>query len=192
MQAIELFYPNWRELNIHESSPIERGASVKINKGCKNYTASQFFPNQLFGELVNQVRNEDLENQKFENEVFDLVITQDVFEHLNQPEKAFAEIHRTLKKGGSHILTVPIENRFDQTVRWAEYDTKGNLIFLFAPEYHGNPVNDEGSPVFWHYGYDIVAMIEKSTGVKPYIQTWEDRDNGIEGLLNEIIVIKKA
>lgn len=192
MQAIERFYPNWKDLNIHESSPIDRGASVKISKGCKNYTASQFFPNQPFGELVNDVRNEDLENQKFENEVFDLVITQDVFEHLNQPEKAFAEIHRTLKKGGAHILTVPIENRFDPTVRWAEFDSKGNLNFLFTPEYHGNPVNDEGSPVFWHYGYDIVDMIEKSTAVKPYIQTWEDRDNGIEGLLNEIIVIKKG
>ncbi|MCP9761584.1 methyltransferase domain-containing protein [Lacihabitans soyangensis] len=192
MQAIERFYPNWRNLNIHESSPIERGASVKINKGNKNYTASQFFPNHPFGELVNGVRNENLENQKFQKEVFDLVITQDVFEHLNQPEKAFAEIHRTLKKGGAHILTVPIENRFDPTVRWAELDSKGNLIFLFTPEYHGNPVNEEGSPVFWHYGYDIVEMIEKSTGVKPYIQTWEDRDNGIEGLLNEIIVIKKV
>ena len=146
-------------------------ASVKIRKGSKNYTSSQFFPNHPFGELVNRVRNEDLKNQKFENEVFDLVITQDVFEHLNKPTKAFAEIHRTLQKGGARILTEPIENRFDSTVRWAEFDSTGNLNFLFTPEYHGNPVNDEGSPVFWHYGYDIADMIEKSMGVKPYIQT---------------------
>ncbi len=192
MQAIGRFYPNWKDLNIHESSPINRGASVKISKGCKNYLVSQFFPNQPFGEMVKNVRNEDLENQKFENATFDLVITQDVFEHLNEPSKAFAEIHRTLKKGGAHILTVPIENRFDSTVRWAKFNAEGKVTFLFTPEYHGNPVDNDGSPVFWHYGYDIVEMIEKSTGTKPYIQTWEDRDNGIEGLLNEIIVIKKV
>ncbi len=191
MQAIEQFYPNWRELSIHESSPIERGVSLKIRKGSLNYTASQFFPNHPFGELVGNVRNENLENQKFENEIFDLVITQDVFEHLNDPQKAFSEIHRTLKKGGTHILTVPIENKFSPTIRWAKIGSNGNVEFLFNPEYHRNPVNEEGSPVFWHYGYDLVNMIEKSTGVKPYIQTWEDRENGIEGLLNEVIMIIK-
>ena len=192
MQAVELFYPNWKDLSIHESSPIDRGASLKISKGCKNYIASQFFPNLPFGEMVGNAKNEDLENQTFDDETFDLVITQDIFEHLNQPEKAFAEIFRTLKKGGACILTVPIENRFNPTIRWAKFNTLGKIEFLFTPEYHGNPVDEGGSPVFWHYGYDIVEMIEKSTGIKPYIQTWEDRDNGIEGLLNEIIVIRKG
>jgi hypothetical protein len=70
-----------------------------------------------------------------------------------------------------HILTVPIENRFDPTVRWAELDKNGNVNFLHQPEYHGNPVDKNGSPVFWHYGYDIAERITKNVGVVPYIQT---------------------
>jgi SAM-dependent methyltransferase len=191
MQAIERYYPNWREIKIHESSPIQKGASLKIKRGAKSYMESQYFPNQVLGTIIEGFRNEDLENQTFEDESFDLVITQDVFEHLYYPEKAFAEIHRTLRKGGSHILTVPIENKFNPTVKWAELNKDGNNVFLQKPEFHGNPVNDEGSAVTWHWGYDIVNVIEKSTGVKPHIETWEDSDNGIKAELIEVIVIKK-
>jgi hypothetical protein len=35
MYCIEKFYPNWRELNIHESSPANRGASLKLKNNCK-------------------------------------------------------------------------------------------------------------------------------------------------------------
>ena len=42
----------------------------------------------------------------FENESFDLFITQDVFEHVMTPNKAFKEIERVLKPGGAHVFTV--------------------------------------------------------------------------------------
>lgn len=38
-----------------------------------------------------------------EDESFDLVISQDVFEHLFNPELAFAEVARTLELGGAHL-----------------------------------------------------------------------------------------
>jgi len=40
---------------------------------------------------------------------FDLVITQDFFEHVLRPAKAFAEIARTLKPGGALIYAVPYD-----------------------------------------------------------------------------------
>ena len=42
----------------------------------------------------------------FQNESFDLFITQDVFEHVMEPNKAFKEIERVLKPGGAHVFTV--------------------------------------------------------------------------------------
>jgi hypothetical protein len=71
MQAINKFCPDCPNSKIHESSPINRGASARIMKFAKNYTAMQFFPGQEFGSTINGVRNEDLENQTFENKVFD-------------------------------------------------------------------------------------------------------------------------
>ncbi len=48
--------------------------------------------------MVDDHYNEDLENQTFQNESFDIVITQDVMEHIYDPGKAFAEVARTFKK----------------------------------------------------------------------------------------------
>ena len=107
MMIVEKYCPNWRDLHIHESSPVNRGASMKLMKGAKNYIASQYNPNMPFGTLTGNYINQDLEHQTFNDETFDLVITQDVMEHLYEPDKAFAEIARTLKKGGVHIFTPP-------------------------------------------------------------------------------------
>lgn len=43
MQVIEQFYPNWRDLNIHETSPGDRGASLRLSQDCKSYVPTQFF-----------------------------------------------------------------------------------------------------------------------------------------------------
>jgi hypothetical protein len=88
MATIEKYYPNWKDIKIHESSPIKRGASVKLRKYSTNYLASQYYPTKEFGSIIDGFKNEDLENQTFADESFDLVITSDVMEHLYNPEKA--------------------------------------------------------------------------------------------------------
>jgi hypothetical protein len=42
MHGIQTRYPNWRDLSIHESSPLNRGASVKVAHQCRSYAASQY------------------------------------------------------------------------------------------------------------------------------------------------------
>jgi SAM-dependent methyltransferase len=121
MTVIEKFCPDWRKLEIHESSPINRGASIKLKNECENYTQSQFWPDKKFGEVYNGFYNIDLENQNFKKNSFDLIVTQDVFEHLYRPDKACKEIHRTLKKGGMHICTIPMVNK-DKPTEMVSYE----------------------------------------------------------------------
>lgn len=101
--------PDWQNKNIHESSP-GGGATYKLfRKVCSNYTYSYFYEDKMPGEVLGeQCSNQNLESMTFEDESFDIVITQDVFEHINNPFKAFKEIERVLKPGGFHIFTVPI------------------------------------------------------------------------------------
>src|SRR5262245_55341473 len=49
--TIEKYYPNWRELEIHESSPAARGASLKLRAGAKCYTETQYDPMLGFGKI---------------------------------------------------------------------------------------------------------------------------------------------
>ncbi len=191
MFVLENNYPNWKNLKIHESSPGSRGASAKIKKDCLNYAASQFFPEEKLGINIRSFRNEDLEDQTFEDETFDIVITQDVMEHVYHPEKAFAEIARTLKKGGAHIFTVPIINRHNKTEIWAKLDSNGNTVFLDEPEYHGNPITSQGSPVTMHWGFDIVDFIKESSGLETQIVHLDYLQLGIRADFIEVLISKK-
>jgi len=191
MITLEANFPEWKTMYIHESSPGNRGGSIILKKYGEHYTPSQFYPNKEFGTLVNGFRNENLEKQTFNDEVFDLVITQDVMEHIYHPEKAFKEIARTLKPGGAYVFTVPIVNKHKETEVWATLGKNGEPVFLKTPEYHGNPVDAKGSPVTMHWGYDIVDFIKTSSGMESKIIAYYDKKHGIMGEYNEVVISYK-
>jgi SAM-dependent methyltransferase len=192
MLVIEKYYPNWKDLYIHESSPSNRGTSIKLKENCYNYTPTQYLPDKPLGVVVNGYKNENLESLTFDDESFDLVITQDVMEHIYYPDKAFKEIARTLKKGGAHIFTVPIINKFNKTEIWALKDDNSQPIFLVNPEYHGNPIDPKGSPVTMHWGFDIINYIKENSGLDTVIEHIDDLNYGIRAEYIEVLVsIKK-
>lgn len=191
MHVIESNYPDWKDLYIHESSPEQRGASIKLKNYCKNYISSQYYNDSEPGKLINGHYNENLENQSFDNESFDIVISQDVMEHVLNPEKAFLEIARTLKPGGAHIFTVPLVNKHKPSEKWAELDSEGKLVFLNEPEYHGNPIDPQGSPVTMHWGFDIIEHIKKFSGLNSEIIHIDNLELGIRAEYIEVIISRK-
>lgn len=190
MSVIESFYPNWRELTIHESSPMDRGASVKLKNACKNYIPSQFWPEREFGKFYEGFYNINLEKEHFNENIFDLVITQDVFEHLYHPNEACKQIYRTLKKGGAHICTIPMVNKNKPTEKWSIIEND-EVIWLKEPEYHGNPVDENGSPVSFHYGYDLCFLVQKWSKLNCMMVSIDDISHGIRAEYNEVIVMRK-
>lgn len=190
MKVIQDYYPNWRELNIHESSPANRGTSLKLKNECSNYQSSQYYPNKKFGTLVSGHRNENLETQTFENEQFDLVITQDVIEHVFNRDKVFKEIARTLKPNGAHIFTVPLVNKNNKSECRATLNNN-EIIYIKDAQYHGNPVDSKGSLVTFDWGYDISEYIFISSNMYSTIIKNIDRSLGIDGEYIEVIITHK-
>jgi SAM-dependent methyltransferase len=191
MLTIEKHYPNWKNLKIHETSPGNRGASLKLKSSCNFYTPTQYFPNEIQGIKRNGFRNENLENLTFSDESFDLVVSQDVMEHIYNPDKAFSEIARTLRTGGAHIFSVPIVNKFKPSEIWASLGENDEPVFNDKPEYHGNPIDPKGSPVTMHWGYDIVDYIKKTSQLETIIEYIDDLNYGIRAEYIEILVSKK-
>jgi SAM-dependent methyltransferase len=191
MAVMQRTYPNWRQLKVHESSPIQRGVSLKLSRECRDYISTQYFPHQAPGALVDGVRCENLEALTFSDGSIDLHVTQDVLEHIPRPDKAFAEIARTLKPGGAHIFTVPIVNRSTESAMRISIDERGEVTHLAPPEYHGNPVDDKGSLVTVDWGFDIVDRISAVCGLKTEIHQLDDLSMGIRAELIEVLVTRK-
>jgi SAM-dependent methyltransferase len=191
MLTIEEFFPNWRKLIIHESSPRFRGVSKRLLQECSNYIPSQYFNDQKPGSVVEGFRTENLEALTFDDNSIDLHITQDVLEHVFHPSKAFKEIARTLKPGGAHIFTVPIVNRYNQSKLRARLDEKGQIVHIESPVYHGNPISDEGSLVTTDWGFDICQHIFESCGLFTEIIYIDDLSKGIRAELIEVLVTVK-
>ena len=191
MYCIERFFPRWREAALHETSPVPRGASRRLRLEAPGYVASQRFPDTPLGTLREGVRCEDLEALTFGDESFDLHVSQDVMEHVFEPERAFREIARTLKAGGAHVFTTPLVNRSDPTERVARRAADGRVEHLGPPEYHGNPISEEGSLVTTRWGYDITRLIWTWTGDFTEMLFLDSLDLGIRAELIEVLITRK-
>lgn len=192
MFCIERDYPHWKDLDILEVSPSHVGASAKLRRQCRHYVRTHFFPDFPRGARhPSGFRCEDLEALTFPDQSFDLVISQDVMEHILEPAKAFSEIARVLKPGGAHIFSVPLVNKERPSAVWARKDDNGKAIFLHDPEYHGNPVDEKGSLVTMHWGYDISDYILRHSGLTTTINAIDDLPRGIRAEYNEILVSRK-
>lgn len=177
---------------IHESSPVDRGFSCLLQKRYgNNYLRSQYWPELQAGELRGKFRNENLEALSFADDSISVHVSQDVFEHLFNPEQAVHELYRTLRPGGMHIFTTPLIAG-DQPTRCRAKLEAGQVLHLEEPpEYHGNPISENGSLVTYHYGYDLASWIDRCSGFKTEIFSITDISKGIIADLNEVLVSRK-
>ena len=96
------------------------------------------------GALRDGVRNEDVTRLTFPEASFDLVVTNDVLEHVPSYADAYRELFRILSPGGLLVFTVPFDlNRDDHLIR-ARVRPSGEVEHLLPPEYHGDPVDPKG------------------------------------------------
>ncbi len=193
MEVLKMNYPQWRNLAIHEAGPVPRGVSARCARECPRYVVSQYDRAIGFGSCNKErgYRSEDLEAQTFSDGTFDLVITQDVFEHLFQPDRAICEIARTLRPGGAHIFTVPIVMKGQQSRRRAFRHGDGTVEHLFKPAYHGNPIDPNGSLVVMDWGYDIAEYLDGHSGLKTTVYYIDNLDRGVRAEYIEVLVSRK-
>jgi SAM-dependent methyltransferase len=193
LYAINLLYPNWRTLKIHESSPVDRATSLKLRSECAGYLATHFDPNIPFGTMSpsGSYRSENLERQTFTDNSFDLVISQDVFEHLFNPDLAIREIARTLRPGGAHIATVPMVMREQPSRRRARL-SDGKVIHELPPEYHGNPISADGSLVTFDWGFDLADYLGQASGLNISLLCVDNLHLGLRGQYLEVLVCRKT
>jgi SAM-dependent methyltransferase len=182
--VLETRFPRWRAMRIHEASPCGPGSEL-IRRECSGYVCSAYST----GKTPPGIRRESLGEQSFEDESFDLVLTQDVLEHVADPESALKEIARTLKPGGAHLFTVPW-NRSAKTESRA-VSRSGVVEHLKDPIYHGDPYDPKGSLVYTDWGADLVEFIERACGMTTEVVSLNDPRNGTDVEMADVFVSRK-
>jgi SAM-dependent methyltransferase len=165
---------------------------MKLRTECLDYVETQFDAAIPRGHIHPErgYRSEDLEHQTFADEIFDLVITQDVFEHLFRPDLAIREIARTLRPGGAHVCTVPLVRDHHPSVRRARI-VNDKVDHILPPEYHHNPMTDDGALVTVDWGFDIALYFSHHADLTTTIVHIDDLEHGIRADLNEVLVCRK-
>lgn len=153
--------PEWRASRIHESSPSLTSWRYFAAE-CPGYVATHLFERAGRGTRIGAFRVEDLGAQTFADGTFDLVITQDVLEHVPDPFAVAREIARTLRPGGLHLFTVPRDRDRTTTAR-AEL-RNGTLRVHGEAEFHGNPIDSRGSLVMTDWGRDLEVRFAGGSG----------------------------
>ena len=131
----------------------------RLLRGNGHFVCSGYFPEIPAGSRIGERSFcQNLEQLSFADGSFDLVITQDVLEHVRDDHKAFAEVHRVLKPGGVHLFTVPF--LFDRPTL-QRVDTLGTEDVMLVPaEYHGDSIRGR-ILTYRTYGNDLFARLEE-------------------------------
>jgi SAM-dependent methyltransferase len=107
------------------------------------------------GELINNIRHEDALCLSMASNSIDIIVSNDVYEHVPDITKALGEAYRVLKKGGRLLFSVPFYTSRDNTNQRAILE-KGVVTNLLPELYHGNPLSSKGSLVFYDFGWDLL------------------------------------
>jgi SAM-dependent methyltransferase len=132
------------------------------------------------GSVYKGVRHEDALHLSFVDASFDLLVSNDVFEHVPDFEQALQEALRVLKPGGTLLYSIPFDLSATQTVRRACW-RNGRIEHLQEPVYHGNPVADVGSLVFYDFGWDIIDICKRSGFSDSFMLYYYSLNHGLVG-----------
>jgi len=141
-------------------------------------------------ELKN-VRHEDSTCLSFADDSFDLVLSNDVFEHVFDYRAAFREAYRVLKPGGQFLFHIPFHVERDETTVRAVLYENGEIQNLEPPVYHGNPISEQGALLINDFGWDILDDVSGCGFQDVHIKMRRDYEKGYLGALCFVFYAKK-
>ena len=69
-----------------------------LKRNFKEFVFSEYFEGVDSGKLINKILSQDVQNTSFKNNQFNLITSNQVFEHVPDLDKAFSECSRILCK----------------------------------------------------------------------------------------------
>ncbi len=176
------------ENNIRVYELSSRGALFKyLKRRFRDFTFSEYYDDINLGEFKKGVQCQDIQKLTFNDEVFDLITSTEVFEHVPDDLVGFREIYRVLKRGGYFVFTVPLSESASTVERALIKD--GKIVYILPQQYHDDCIRGKRKVLaFRNYGLDIQSRLE-SVGFRVRINIINNYGYAIENA--KVIVCKK-
>jgi SAM-dependent methyltransferase len=178
--------PAFRDLDVAEVNTIgSLGSLHALLRRLPRLMFSDYRGPQRLGELVDGNRNEDICRLTYPDAAFDLVLSSDTLEHVNDFRTALAETRQVLRPGG-YAFMVPVLWTRATTEARAQIGDDGEIVHLMPPLYHGRgsgayrfiPVGAD-LLTFTEFGRDILDYVREA-GFEPEVYAGSDDGTGAE------------
>ena len=126
------------------------------------------------------IRHEDLTQLSFQSESFDTVVSLDVLEHIPDFLDALRETARVLTPGGRFVWSAPFIDLLPQNHIMARI-VNGEIEHLTEPEYHGDPVTNQGVLCFTRFGWEVLQQARDNGFRDAYAITFHSLEFGYFG-----------
>jgi hypothetical protein len=114
--------------------------------------------------VVTGLLHQDLCALTFADQSFDLVLCNELFEHVYDLDAALSEIARVLRPGGRLVATFPMAfGQVENIVKATRNRATGEVEIRGMPDHHGDPLRPElGSLVYQIPGWQILDMAREA------------------------------
>jgi SAM-dependent methyltransferase len=157
-----------------------------------NFVGSEYLPTLEQRARRPELRHEDVQALTFPDQSVSAYVSCEVIEHIPDISSMLKEAARILRPEGILVATFPFGTVSKETLVKARLTADGSIEFVGAPEYHGNPIDPNGSPVFSIPGWDILQTARRSGFVTADIIASSSRRYGILGGEIVPILVMKA
>jgi len=162
--------PGYLPIEIVKRNPEINIVGIDLSKKLIHMAQANAAKAGLSGQLRFEVGNAT--NLRFDDDVFDMVISTGMLHSLKDPVKVLKEIYRVLKKGGQAWVFDPAKVASDvNRVKWKASLSFGEKFFLRLFKLLGLH-----KPIATYHRDEVLPMIEAS-GFKEY--NFEEKDNEI-------------
>jgi SAM-dependent methyltransferase len=141
-------------IHMHEAvTPL----ALALRGRCPYALGSEYLPTNAARADRYPVPHVDVMASGLPDAAFDLVVTNEVLEHVPDLDAALRDMARILRPGGRVVGTFPFAYGQTEGLRKARLGADDAIEHLMPPEYHGNPVDPGGgSLVFEVPGWDVI------------------------------------
>lgn len=153
--------PSWEQMRLYLSEAVTPFAE-RLKREVPRLRFSEYLPEPDHW-LRGQVPHRDLRRIGLPPATFHAVICNEVLEHVEELVPSLRGMAEVLSLGGHLIATVPFLYGQQEHVVKAIWRGEGQEPDVIGePDYHGNPVSDEGSLVYRYPGWQLMNDLREA------------------------------